>query len=130
MGVTAGIFLASILLKEMRYLVYIRYLCGHLSLADEPFQRHTPSSGEKMGVAGTLSDNCAVIYIAHFLPSIALFAQLILPFLQRALLKGMDQSIRFTRWRLFFKIFKTRKQELCTNSDNLKAYPKPNPILK
>ena len=27
MGVTAGIFLASILLKEMRYLVYIRYLC-------------------------------------------------------------------------------------------------------
>ena len=27
MGVTAGIFLDSILLKEMRYLVYIRYLC-------------------------------------------------------------------------------------------------------
>jgi hypothetical protein len=27
MGVTAGIFLASILLKEMSYLVYIRYLC-------------------------------------------------------------------------------------------------------
>jgi predicted membrane channel-forming protein YqfA (hemolysin III family) len=26
MGVTAGIFLASILLKEMRYLVYIIYL--------------------------------------------------------------------------------------------------------
>jgi hypothetical protein len=26
MGVTAGIFLASILLKEMHYLVYIRYL--------------------------------------------------------------------------------------------------------
>ena len=26
MGVTAGIFLTSILLKEMRYLVYIRYL--------------------------------------------------------------------------------------------------------
>jgi hypothetical protein len=26
MGVTAGIFLASVLLKEMRYLVYIRYL--------------------------------------------------------------------------------------------------------
>ena len=26
MGVTAGIFLASILLKEMRYLVYIRDL--------------------------------------------------------------------------------------------------------
>jgi hypothetical protein len=25
---TAGIFLASILLKEMRYLVYIRYLCS------------------------------------------------------------------------------------------------------
>jgi hypothetical protein len=25
-GVTAGIFLASILLKEMRYLVYIKYL--------------------------------------------------------------------------------------------------------
>jgi hypothetical protein len=30
MGVTAGIFLASILLKEMRYLVYIRYLCSSL----------------------------------------------------------------------------------------------------
>jgi hypothetical protein len=30
MGVTAGIFLASILLKEMRYLVYIRYLWGKL----------------------------------------------------------------------------------------------------
>ena len=30
MGVTAGIFLTSILLKEMRYLVYIRYLCCHL----------------------------------------------------------------------------------------------------
>jgi hypothetical protein len=29
MGVTAGIFLASILLKEMRHLVYIRYLWGH-----------------------------------------------------------------------------------------------------
>jgi hypothetical protein len=28
MGLTAGIFLASILLKEMRYLVYIRYLCS------------------------------------------------------------------------------------------------------
>jgi hypothetical protein len=27
MGVTAGIFLASILLKEMRYLVCIRYIC-------------------------------------------------------------------------------------------------------
>jgi hypothetical protein len=26
MGVTAGIFLASILLNEMRYLVYIKYL--------------------------------------------------------------------------------------------------------
>ena len=26
-GVTAGIFFSSILLKEMRYLVYIRYLC-------------------------------------------------------------------------------------------------------
>jgi hypothetical protein len=26
MGVTAGIFLASILLKEMRYLVHTRYL--------------------------------------------------------------------------------------------------------
>jgi hypothetical protein len=26
MGVTAGIFLASVLLKEMRYLVFIRYL--------------------------------------------------------------------------------------------------------
>ena len=46
----------------------------HLSLTDDPFQRHTPNSGEKMGVAGTLSDNCPVIYIAQFLPSIALFA--------------------------------------------------------
>ena len=39
MGVTAGIFLASILLKEMRYLVYIRYLWyvgGLLSLAVQP----------------------------------------------------------------------------------------------
>jgi hypothetical protein len=34
MGATAGIFLASILLKEMRYLVYIRYLCNkHAVLA-------------------------------------------------------------------------------------------------
>jgi hypothetical protein len=31
MGVTAGIFLASILLKEMRYLVYIIYLWSFLS---------------------------------------------------------------------------------------------------
>ena len=30
MGITAEIFLASILLKEMRYLVYIRYLCTDL----------------------------------------------------------------------------------------------------
>ena len=30
-GVTAGIFLAAILLKEMRYLVYIRYLCFKLT---------------------------------------------------------------------------------------------------
>jgi hypothetical protein len=28
MRVTAGIFLASILLKEMRYQVFIRYLCA------------------------------------------------------------------------------------------------------
>jgi hypothetical protein len=28
MGVVAGIYLASILLKEMRDLVYIRYLCA------------------------------------------------------------------------------------------------------
>jgi hypothetical protein len=39
MGVTAAIFLASILLKEMGYLVYIRYLCcdvvlGWLLLSD------------------------------------------------------------------------------------------------
>jgi hypothetical protein len=27
-GITAGIFLASILLNEMRYLVYIRYIWG------------------------------------------------------------------------------------------------------
>jgi hypothetical protein len=32
MGVTAGIFLASNLLKEMRYLVYIRYLYGSYQL--------------------------------------------------------------------------------------------------
>ena len=31
MEVTAGIFLASILLKEMRYLVYVRYLWSDLS---------------------------------------------------------------------------------------------------
>jgi hypothetical protein len=31
MGVTAGIFLASILLKEMRYLVCIRYLWYNLA---------------------------------------------------------------------------------------------------
>jgi hypothetical protein len=29
-GVTAGIFLSSILIKEMRYLVYIRYLWKQL----------------------------------------------------------------------------------------------------
>jgi hypothetical protein len=34
MGVTAGIFLASIVLKEMRYLVYVRYLwTGSVNLA-------------------------------------------------------------------------------------------------
>jgi hypothetical protein len=33
MGVTAGIFLASILLKEMRYLVYIRYLWENFAFA-------------------------------------------------------------------------------------------------
>jgi hypothetical protein len=33
MGVTAGIFVASILLKEMRYLVYIRYLWPDLIAA-------------------------------------------------------------------------------------------------
>jgi hypothetical protein len=34
MGVTAGIFLASIVLKEMRYLVYIRYLwTGSVNIA-------------------------------------------------------------------------------------------------
>jgi hypothetical protein len=40
MGVTAGIFLASILLKEMRYLVYIRYLWfpEPARLWDNPFQ--------------------------------------------------------------------------------------------
>jgi hypothetical protein len=33
MGITAGILLASTLrLKEMRYLVYIRYLCSQLVL--------------------------------------------------------------------------------------------------
>jgi hypothetical protein len=31
MGVTAGIFLASILLNEMRYLVYIRYIWSNQS---------------------------------------------------------------------------------------------------
>ena len=37
MGVTAGIFLASILLKEMRYLVYIRYLWGSVNNIKESF---------------------------------------------------------------------------------------------
>jgi hypothetical protein len=33
-GVTAGIFLVSILLKEMRYLVYIIYLCeSHIRIS-------------------------------------------------------------------------------------------------
>jgi hypothetical protein len=37
MGVTAGIFLASILLKEMRYLVYIRYLWfDHIFVISQP----------------------------------------------------------------------------------------------
>jgi hypothetical protein len=35
MGVTAGIFLASILLKEMRFLVYIRYLWSKLKVASD-----------------------------------------------------------------------------------------------
>jgi hypothetical protein len=41
MGVTAGIFLASILLKEMRYLVYIRYLWIKFTsiTCEECFQR-------------------------------------------------------------------------------------------
>jgi hypothetical protein len=33
MGVTAGIFLASILLKEMCYLVYIRYLWSEVAIS-------------------------------------------------------------------------------------------------
>jgi hypothetical protein len=37
MGVTAGIFLASILLKEMRYLVYIRYLWERVSKRSAQF---------------------------------------------------------------------------------------------
>jgi hypothetical protein len=36
MEVTAGIFLASILLNEMRYLVYIRYLWSVLLNFNEP----------------------------------------------------------------------------------------------
>jgi hypothetical protein len=54
-----------------------------------------------MGVAWTLSDNCAVIYIAQILPSIALFAQLILPFLPRSLLKEMDQREVFKMASIF-----------------------------
>jgi hypothetical protein len=34
MGVTAGIFLASVLLQEMRYLVYIRYLVDGREVID------------------------------------------------------------------------------------------------
>jgi hypothetical protein len=41
MGVTAGIVLASILLKEMRYLVYIRYLWGKCTIF-EPKVAHFP----------------------------------------------------------------------------------------
>jgi hypothetical protein len=44
MGVTAGIFLASILLKEMRYLVYIRYLWLSHSLQTAIFLRSVRSS--------------------------------------------------------------------------------------
>ena len=38
-GVTAGIFLVSILLKEMRYLVYIRYLCERPSGRNRTFMK-------------------------------------------------------------------------------------------
>ena len=47
MGVTAGIFLASILLKEMRYLVYIRYLCNrHISNREKMQQNRTQETPE------------------------------------------------------------------------------------
>jgi hypothetical protein len=42
MVVTAGIFLASILLKEMRYLVYIRYLWLHCTWIAGPQVRFLP----------------------------------------------------------------------------------------
>ena len=41
-GVTAGIFLASILLKEMRYLVYIRYLWLKPGFFDSGFRYPLP----------------------------------------------------------------------------------------
>jgi hypothetical protein len=54
MGVTAGIFLASILLKEMRYLVYIRYLwfdsrCGLNTHVKRVSQRSAESRGFSPG---------------------------------------------------------------------------------
>jgi 3-dehydroquinate dehydratase len=59
MGVTAGIFLASILLKEMRYLVYIRYLWHLPSVRCRvSFQLHAIVSdsfqGNAIGFGGTI----------------------------------------------------------------------------
>jgi hypothetical protein len=45
MGATAGIFFASILLKEMLYLVYIRYLWYYTTLKySTPVPAHTGAS--------------------------------------------------------------------------------------
>jgi hypothetical protein len=56
MRVTAGIFLASILLKEIRYLVYIRYLCSQL----EKYDRYLLHS-DKIGLNQLLYED-----FAHF----------------------------------------------------------------
>jgi hypothetical protein len=51
MGVTAGIFLASILLKEMRYLVYIRYLCWESPPDELTSQNNTNESKQYQLIA-------------------------------------------------------------------------------
>jgi hypothetical protein len=56
MRVTAGIFLASILLKEIRFLVYIRYLCSQL----EKYDRYLLHS-DKIGLNQLLYED-----FAHF----------------------------------------------------------------
>jgi hypothetical protein len=53
MGVTAGIFLASILVKEMRYLVYIRYLYGCTGIAG-PQVRFLPDDLHVVAIFATV----------------------------------------------------------------------------